>query len=1565
MKTYTIKEMAEMFQLPASTLRYYEQMGILTNIGRTLDNKRVYNENHVRRVKDICCFKRTGMTIAQLQSLFKYEEDDQENKEDISKLLKEQKILVEEKIKEMEKDLEHINGELKKLSDRNGVKDKKELLPEWNAHHNKGREEGIPISLKEEILSIFGCIPCGLCVYRFDGKKISPLFHNPAFYEIMGYDSGHIQSVEQETSYLGVHPDDLDGLQEKIYAAIEDNSYCGHTYRLWNDKMQEYRWVQIEISIKAQCDDTKFLYSVYTDVTEQMKMKKELVDSSQKIQDIINAIPGGVAIYKVTDIFQTVYFSDGVPELSGYTVEEYRELIKQDAVNMTYWEDAEMVAKKAQEVIESHQVTELEFRKQHRQGHIVWVRAQIKWMGEEDGCPLLHCVFHNITDFKEAQLEMDHLVNSIPGGIASYRVEENRLVPMYFSEGVMKLSGHTRSEFEQLIKEDALNIIYGPDRDRVLKATIAAVKSGNVLDISYRIRHKEGNLIWIHLNGRRMEPISESVRFYAVFTGMSAEAQLFQSIANETADGIYVIDKENYDLLYANESKDLFSGNGGYVGQKCYMALHNKNNPCDFCTLKTHEPDGREHEMMSTRENRFYSTHFREMKWNGIPAYVKYVRDVTEEVRAKKDKERLEEYFQTVVKNLPGGIAVVRFGEDGSMVPEFLSDGFAAMTGMTLEEAWQVYQDNAMTGVHPQDQKVLEDQLNAYFASGDDQCELTYRLIKGDGSYLWVKNTLTLIQNDGGEKRIYASFNDVTKAREEQEQLKQQFNELIMQHYLTPGPNELIAGHCNITKNCILEIIDHTDSHLLETFGVVREAFFKGISGLVVEPEERKIFLDTYLNAPSLEAYNSGDTELIQNCYIRLPKERYGRYAQFKVNLVEAPDTGDITGILTVTDVTEQTVSNLILHQLSVTSYDLVVDVDLIKDHYMILTGKNDDGDIRGQEGSHSQRVERMLKEQAIPRDKERTGKMLDAEYIRDRLKKEGAYSFSYSIMNDKGEILTKKMTVSAIDLRIGRICLARTDITDSVREQQSLLNVIAYTFELLGFINTNTGKLTLYNRQTVLDKLPPVVSDHYGSTIPEFTKRYEPEKDREWVAEQFRLDYLVKQLEERSSGYDFVMSYESEEGLRFKQINVLWGDRDHSTVCLVRGDVTDMLESERKSKNALEKALKFAEDANQAKSDFLSSMSHDIRTPMNAIMGMTALAEAHIGDKERVSDCLEKISFSSKHLLNLINDILDMSQIERSKISLNHFKVYIPEQEEKLMAMILPQAESAGLQFRIRTKGIRHFHFYGDFLRVNQILINIIGNAIKFTPKGGRVELLMEELPSVKSGPFVRYCFTVSDTGIGMSDEFLEQIFEPFTRSSNAIHVEGTGLGLSITKGLVDLMGGEIYVESKLGKGSTFRIELEFEEAAEGDEQEQAETFCMEGKGEALTGMRFLVAEDNAINSEILCQLLKLYGADTVVRTNGVQAVEEFADAEPGTYDAILMDIQMPEMNGYEAARTIRKMDRAEAGTIPIIAMTANAFAEDVRKALDSGMNAHVAKPIDMQILWETLQKTLGKSRG
>ena len=417
----------------------------------------------------------------------------------------------------------------------------------------------------------------------------------------------------------------------------------------------------------------------------------------------------------------------------------------------------------------------------------------------------------------------------------------------------------------------------------------------------------------------------------------------------------------------------------------------------------------------------------------------------------------------------------------------------------------------------------------------------------------------------------------------------------------------------------------------------------------------------------------------------------------------------------------------------------------------------------------------------------------------------------------------------------------------------------------------------------------------------------------------------------------------EKEANLRLEQYNI------HLT------QVNDEL---RQAQDAAAEALQSAERASKAKTDFLSNMSHDIRTPMNAIIGITTLMKNELHQPEKLAEHLGKLESSGQLLLGIINDILDMSRIESGKTTLNVEKMNLPQQVSQLDSIIRQQAGQRRQTFTVNTH-LQHENVLADPNRLNQVLMNILSNAVKYTPKGGHIRLEMEELP--RNEHFARYRFVVQDDGIGMSEAFQKTLFDPFTREekSGTNKVQGTGLGMAITKSIVDLMGGSISVESAPGRGTRFEVVLEFPIDTESDHAQKVQALPEEAEETSpLSGMKFLCAEDNAINAEILEMLLESKGASCTVCSNGQEIVDAFASVKPGEYDMILMDVQMPVMDGLEATRRIRNGENPLGRIIPILAMTANAFLEDMQKSKEAGMDEHLSKPVDIAALEQTVKR-------
>lgn len=488
-----------------------------------------------------------------------------------------------------------------------------------------------------------------------------------------------------------------------------------------------------------------------------------------------------------------------------------------------------------------------------------------------------------------------------------------------------------------------------------------------------------------------------------------------------------------------------------------------------------------------------------------------------------------------------------------------------------------------------------------------------------------------------------------------------------------------------------------------------------------------------------------------------------------------------------------------------------------------------------------------------------------------------------------------------------------------------------------------------------------------YDTYIVRWANTYVDEGSRDLFLENTNRMYLTRQFEQGKSEITFDYYARSLEGekLFVRRSTYLAADKKTGDLIAYNNvkDITEQKKAQMQQKALIEDALLRAENANKAKTKFLSDMSHDIRTPMNAIIGFTRLAIMNIDNKERVRGYLGKIAVSGNHLLSLINNVLDMSRIESGRIQLEQTECELSEVVHELENMLMQEIQSRNLSFHIDMADVADGRVICDRLRLKQLLQNLLGNAIKFTKPGGSIDIRISERADKGAGEPV-YEFRVKDTGIGMSEEFLEHIFEPFERERNTTvsGIQGTGLGMAITKNIVEMMDGTISVTSKKDVGTEFTVQLPMQKASA--KQEEAES-ARDGRNDpaardSLKGQRILLVEDNELNREIAGEILMEAGLVVEEAENGSVAVDKLLEKGPGYYRLVLMDIQMPVMDGYEATRTIRRFENKELADIPIIAMTANAFEEDRREALKAGMNEHVAKPIDVEQLLDTMEDVM-----
>ena len=461
-------------------------------------------------------------------------------------------------------------------------------------------------------------------------------------------------------------------------------------------------------------------------------------------------------------------------------------------------------------------------------------------------------------------------------------------------------------------------------------------------------------------------------------------------------------------------------------------------------------------------------------------------------------------------------------------------------------------------------------------------------------------------------------------------------------------------------------------------------------------------------------------------------------------------------------------------------------------------------------------------------------------------------------------------------------------------------------------------------------------------------------EKACQEFIQSFSLDNIRQLVQKRVRDYggDFLRRFG--ETYRWVNVRMLFDESlNPGEVVICFREIDMEKQAQLQQMRLLENALDTARKTEESQGRFFSSMSHDMRTPLNAIIGLSELAAENAGDPGRVREYLGKISHSSRQLLGLINDILELSRLEHGKLDLNREPFDLTECLSECVGVFLPQAQRENKTLTL-SFDIQDAQVLGDSFRIAQIMNNLLSNAVKYSDPGSSVSVRVRQMEPQK---YAKYQFVVSDTGRGMSPEFLHKLFEPYEREVRfgARNVSGTGLGMPIVKSIVAQMDGQITVESELGKGSTFTVTLPLETAGSRPPETPAEPSAAPASA-ALAGRRILIAEDNEVNMEIATELLSMQGMEVTQAWNGREAVERFSASPPGYFDAILMDMQMPEMNGCDAARAIRAMDRADAGTVPILAVTANAFAEDIAATTEAGMDAHISKPIDFPSLYQTL---------
>lgn len=948
-----------------------------------------------------------------------------------------------------------------------------------------------------------------------------------------------------------------------------------------------------------------------------------------------------------------------------------------------------------------------------------------------------------------------------------------------------------------------------------------------------------------------------------------------------------------------------------------------------------------------------------------------YVQERLQALEAEKKQQNRQ--MEVIMSSIAGGLKISN--DDDTYSFAFVSREAAGLFGYTVEEFMEATGGTAVGTVYPPDlEQALSDCAEA-FKDGGLEYSTKYRVRCKDGSLKWIIDSGKKAQDADGNWMVNSLYLDITGSEEDAQRLREQ-TELLTSIYDTVPCGIIRFVQCSDGSYRLISLNEAVV--LLMGYHSVEEGMGDWQEGMLgaVNAEDREILHEIYYGLEKVGDYKDNEYRVIW-------KDGSVHWMQGTTMIVGTTSEGENILQRTVVDITQRKVLQEQLNReqemyrvAMEASSAVMFEYDMDTDRFISYEPITGEGVLRNEIEHYSKALleQKIVHPDDVPMVVDNICKgRTEVFEVRCSTPRTGLGSYLWYRVNGRLVMENGKpaRVVGAL-YNIHRMKSELSENSERLYMNQSALQAINGVYVSIFYVNLEEDTYYAVRLPEVGSAMAPPRNGSFSGQLRSYILREINIADWNKVSDACRKENLLRELksENRHMEVEF-RNRQSELWLRMEvHLRKAENEKPNTAIIAFRNisaekqKELEYYEEEKRAKHALEEAYDSLNKANRAKSDFLSKMSHDIRTPMNAILGMTTIAKNHLDDKEKMEDCLNKIDLSGGHLLELINKVLDMSKIEAGSVALSEDKFRIDGVLEEVSEIIRTDADSHKLSYTACVKKPKHCWVYGDAVRVKQILLNLLSNAVKYTNENGHINVRLEEKLSGRYG-IGCYEFVVEDDGIGMSEEFKSKMFLPFERAedSRVSRIQGTGLGLAITSNLVQMMNGNIQVESELNKGSRFTVTI-FLKLAQEEEGTAYPDFSVHPGSEAgFPGhTRILLVEDNALNRDIAEELLTAYGLDVTCASNGQEAVDIFCSRLPGEFALILMDIQMPVLDGYGAAKAIRKLavngQRPDAEKIPIIALTANAFADDVYRAKQAGMNEHVAKPLEIGRLLEVMHR-------
>jgi len=1382
---------------------------------------------------------------------------------------------------------------------------------------------------------------------------------NDNFFKIVGATRDEYE-IYQNDLISHIAPEHLGACISAVNEALEtgEEKGCELRYKTLSGRPL---WLSVRGKVLAHSADRAILYLSIENITERKLLEEQVKKATGETYALIQNTPGGIMkMHKDNGCEAKVeYISGVILESLGFDESSVPEIIKADPLCTIIPEDKELVRNAYHKAFENCEGFSLQFRSAAAGGKIVWVGASVTAMHENNGVSL-YCSYADVTDIKQMslqieneKLELQSIINTIPGGVSSFEIENDSLKLVFCSDGILQLTGLTKQEYEFAINNKMNPHVFPADIDTVTKAFRNAEINGNG-EVTFRlIRPNDNSVVWVNLRADIIYKTDDLPIVNIVFHNISKSLELYQDILDESSTIAVVQDISSHEILYYNASATKLVEEGEAFVTSLDFIIGNTS-IYEVCAIDQIEKG----KIINIIENeKRYTISYQQVAWNGHDTTIHYINDTTDtwllEEIASDDNKRM----QAVIENIASGVAV--FGTD------FKGEFVSLMTNKAFSELFEISDFDVETihvkmaeKIHPDDIKQTVQQIKESIANNSQQGSEIFRVIKSDGSgYKWIYMIIKSISSgpeDNGT--VFATYTDITEIKEMEQRVvleKGIVETAIDASELAMWTVDLKSEHLIAGNELALKFAVNTG---------IGDSYSKVIESGVILPDSINEGIDIYTAIK-----NGAPTS---NGIIHVNEKLVGmEWADVSYTSFENETTGQKLCVCIARDITN-TVRKQKQYEQELEFQKMNRSSDLISSCCVnISNNKIEESFLYGSEEKAAEGItfDALINQFSANADYEETRLFFETKLDRNNLIEEYKsgnnsmeFEIKYSRRNTKLNWL--KIVIKLFQDNITNDIKAffyAYSISGQKMSEQIINKVLDFGYESLAIINHKKRKIyTLSSRTHNFDSQR---SWEYPELLEKLVDTYVISGQKTKAMERMNLQTIIENLEEKPF-YGFAVSEMINGEKRRLEYQFTYLDETKESIVAVSSDVTLLFMEQEKQNEKLQLALKDAEKANASKSEFLSRMSREIKTPIEAIVNLANSAKLDVSDSNKTKQNLHEIASTSKILNILVNDIMDANIIEQGKLDLSPTLCSTEELihfGNTVLSPLCKQYDSEIIMTHANYKG----PIYVDMPRLQQVLINLVSNAAKFSPRGSQVNYTSYFENAGVPG-YINCVFIIQDLGIGMSPEFQAQMFAPFSQEKvmNDSKAGGLGLGLTICKNIISSMNGDLNISSQPGQGTTATVILCLPTGSNKPIQNEKMIGISQEGDLPLDGKNILIACSDELNIRTESSILKHEGANIYYAYNGKSCIERFSTSEINFFDIILIDTELSGIGGSAVARTIRLSERADSKTIPIIAISPNSLTEDKFSTALSGMSAQIVRPIKPTVLLDTVISLVSK---